>query len=95
MGQMGAGEGLSGAMPEGASDLLGQVPASVADQVSAFFEDLFSADNIMAEFARAMRTTYLFSIILVAAGALLALAVKGRVKRRAERVAPVEEDGGE
>jgi hypothetical protein len=46
-----------------------------------FFRDLFSLDNIMSEFARAMRTTYLFSIVLVLAGAILALLIRGSIKR--------------
>jgi hypothetical protein len=69
-------------MPERVTDLLGQVPASVADQATAFFRDLFGGDFVMGEFARAMRTTYVFSILLVFSGAALALAVSGRVRRR-------------
>jgi EmrB/QacA subfamily drug resistance transporter len=81
MGQLRAGGGISGAMPEGAGDMLGGMPAAVADQATMFFRDLFSLDNIMSEFARAMRTTYLFSIVLVLAGAILALLIRGSIKR--------------
>ena len=69
-------------MPDGFSDMLGQVPASVADQVVSFFKDLFSMDFIMESFAHAMRTTYTVSIILMIIGALLALAVSGKIRKK-------------
>jgi hypothetical protein len=36
----------------------------------------------MGNFVHAMRTTYLFSIILVLVGAALCLAVSGRIKKK-------------
>jgi MFS family permease len=76
-----SGAGMGGAMPEGAADILGGLPASAAEHVSVFFRDVFGLDVIMSEFAHAMRTTYLFSIILVSVGAILALLVGGSIKR--------------
>jgi EmrB/QacA subfamily drug resistance transporter len=81
MGQMRTG-GLGAAMPAGAQDMLSQVPASLRDQVIAFFKDLFSLDFIMTEFTRAMRSTYTVSIILMLIGAGLALFVSGSVKKK-------------
>ena len=69
-------------MPDGFSDMLSQVPASVADQAVSFFKDLFSMDFIMESFAHAMRTTYTVSIILMIIGALLALAVSGKIRKK-------------
>lgn len=80
MGEMRAGGGLGAAMPEGASDLLAQLPAGAADQAADFFRNLFDLDFIMSEFARAMRTTYLFSIALMVLGGLCALALRGHAK---------------
>lgn len=82
MGQVRAGGGLGAAMPEEIAGMLAQVPDSMAGQVTAFFKDLFSMDFVMGEFARAMRTTYIISIALVLLGALLALAVSGRLKKK-------------
>jgi hypothetical protein len=82
MGELRAGGGVGGRMPDGVTEMLNQVPASVADQVTAFFRDLFSLDFIMGEFVRAMRTTYGFSIILMVIGAALALAVSGRIRKK-------------
>ena len=82
MGQLRAGGSIEGALPAGAAEMLGQMPAAAADQVTAFFKDVFSLDSMMAEFARAMRTTYLFSIILVFVGAVLVLAVSGSIRRK-------------
>jgi EmrB/QacA subfamily drug resistance transporter len=82
MGQMRAGGGVGVAMPDGFSDMLGQLPASVADQAAAFFKDLFNMDFIMESFAHAMRTTYTVSIILMIIGALLALAVSGKIRKK-------------
>jgi hypothetical protein len=81
-GQMRAGGGLGASMPDELTSTLGQVPASMADQVAAFFKDLFSMDFMMGEFARAMRTTYVFSIVLMIVGALLALAVRGQIRKK-------------
>lgn len=53
----------------------------MADQATAFFKDLFSVDLVMGEFARAMRTTYVLSVILMVIGALLALVVRARLKK--------------
>ena len=50
--------------------------------MTTFFKDLFSKDFIMGEFAHAMRMTYFFSITLMAVGALLALGVSGRIKKK-------------
>lgn len=91
IGQMQASEGAAGGMSAGLGDLLAQVPASAADQIVAFFKDFFSVDFVMAEFARAMRTTYLFSIILMVVGAGLALAVSGRI-RKGRRTPPTGTD---
>lgn len=82
MGQMRTGGGFEAAMPPGVSDMVAGLPDSVAQQVTAFFKDLFSMDFIMGEFARAMRTTYILSIGLTLIGALLALGVKGAVDRK-------------
>jgi len=82
MGQMRAGGGLGASMPDELTSILGQAPVSMADQVAAFFKDLFSMDFIMGEFAHAMRTTYVFSIALMIVGALLALAVRGRIRKK-------------
>jgi len=81
MGQMRSGGSIGGAIPEKAAELLSQIPASVADKVVAYFQDVFSIDAIMTEFAQAMRTTYLFSVILVLVGAVLCLAVGRRLPR--------------
>ncbi len=75
MGQMQAGGGMGAAMPSDVQDMLSQVPASMQQQVVAFFKDLFDVNTIMDQFAHAMRTTYLFSIILMLVGAGLALFV--------------------
>ena len=91
MGQMRTGGGLAGGMtmPSGVTDMLKQLPESAATQVTAFFKDLFNVNFLMGEFAHAMRTTYFFSIVLMIVGALLALAVSGRVKKqRAAEAAP-------
>ncbi len=82
MGQMRTGGGVGLAMPEGFNEMLGQAPASVADQIGTFFKDLFSLDFLMDSFAHAMRTTFTVSIILMIVGALLALAVRGGIRRR-------------
>lgn len=81
MGQMRTGGGIGAAMPDGIAQMMEQVPASMAGQVSEFFSNLFSMDFIMGEFAHAMRTTYLFSIILLVVGAALALGIVGRKPR--------------
>jgi EmrB/QacA subfamily drug resistance transporter len=82
LGQMRAG-GLGAAMPAGSEEFLSQVPASMQQQVVAFFRDLFDMDFIMSAFTHAMRTTYFFSIVLMLIGAALALLVsnKSRSKR--------------
>jgi len=77
LGQMHGGGDLTSALPKEASDMLAQAPAGVAEQVGAFFRDLFTG-----EFAHAMRTTYLFSIILVFAAAMLVLALRSRAKEQ-------------
>jgi EmrB/QacA subfamily drug resistance transporter len=82
MGQMRTGGGLSAGMPEGAQQMLAQVPAVMQDKVVAFFKDLFNMDYIWTEFTRAMRTTYLVSIILMLVGAGLALFVSGRIRKK-------------
>jgi hypothetical protein len=69
-------------MPDNVTSMLEQVPDSVAAQVVDFFKDLFNMDFIMGEFARAMRTTYVFSIVLVVVGALLALGVRSARRKR-------------
>ncbi len=78
MGRMRAGGGLGASMPEGLTAVLDRLPASVAEQMVGFFKDMLNMDFVMGEFARAMRTTYLFSIALMIIGALLAVAVRGR-----------------
>lgn len=85
MGQMRGEGGIGAAMPEGVQQMLSQVPASMAEQVAAFFRDLFSLEVILGEFVRAMRTTYLVSIVLVLLGAAISLAVKGRAQKARER----------
>jgi mannose/fructose/N-acetylgalactosamine-specific phosphotransferase system component IID len=86
MGQLRGGGGVAGAMPAEVTSMLDKMPASVADQVKAFFKDVFSMDSIMSDFAHAMRTTYLVSIGLVCVGAGLALVVRNRA--RSQEVAP-------
>ena len=81
MGEMRAGGGLGASIPQGAGDLLAQLPGATADQVAGFFRSLFNLDFIMGEFARAMRTTYLFSIVLMVLGALCVLILRKRAKR--------------
>lgn len=81
MGEMRAGGGLGASMPQGASDLLAQLPGVTTDQITGFFRGLFDLEFIMGEFARAMRTTYLFSIILMIVGGLCALALRKRARR--------------
>ncbi len=82
MGDMRAGGGLGMSMPDGAASALSQMPAAEASQVAAFFKGLFDMDFIMGEFARAMRTTYFVSVILMVVGGLLALAVNSRIKKK-------------
>ena len=90
MGQMRAGGSMGMQMPDNVAGMLSQMPASVAEQVTGFFKDLFSLDFIMGEFAHAMRTTYFFSIVLMIVGGLLALAVSGRIKKKRARSNEVE-----
>lgn len=78
MGQLQAGGGLGGSMPAQFQGMLAQLPAQAVE----FFKGLFSKEFIMGEFVHAMRTTYVVSIVLVLVGALLCLAVSGRVKKR-------------
>ena len=78
MGQLQTGGSMGGSIPSGFQGMLAQLPAHAVN----FFKELFSADFIMGHFVHAMRTTYLFSIILVLVGAGLALAVSGRVKKK-------------
>jgi EmrB/QacA subfamily drug resistance transporter len=78
MGQLQAGGGLGGSMPSQFQGMLSQLPAQAVE----FFKSLFSRDFIMGEFVHAMRTTYMVSIVLVLVGALLCLAVSGRIKKR-------------
>jgi uncharacterized membrane protein YeaQ/YmgE (transglycosylase-associated protein family) len=49
----------------------------------------------MAEFARAMRTTYLFSIILVFVGAVLVLAVSGSIRRKVPGLETAKDGDGD
>jgi MFS family permease len=85
MGQMAGGSGIGASMPSSVQDMIAQVPASMQQQVIAFFKDLFNPDYIMGEFAHAMRTTYLASIILMLVGAALALFVSGRIKKKKQQ----------
>jgi EmrB/QacA subfamily drug resistance transporter len=78
MGQLQTGGSLGGSMPSGFQEMVAQLPA----EAITFFKELFSADFIMGNFVHAMRTTYLFSIILVLVGAALCLAVSGRIKKK-------------
>jgi EmrB/QacA subfamily drug resistance transporter len=95
MGQLraGGGFGVGMQMPSGVSDLLKAMPDSMAEKVVAFFKELFGIDYILGEFARGMRTAYFFSIILMVAGGMLALAVGGRVKK--QRAQPPQAGGWE
>ncbi len=81
LGQMRTG-GLGAAMPAGSEEFLSQVPASMQQQVVAFFRDLFDMDFIMSAFTHAMRTTYFFSIILMLIGAALALLISNKSRRK-------------
>jgi EmrB/QacA subfamily drug resistance transporter len=78
MGQLQTGGSLGGSMPSGFQEMVAQLPA----EAITFFKELFSADFIMGNFVHAMRTTYLFSIILVLVGAALCLAMSGRIKKK-------------
>lgn len=85
MGQIRAGGGLTGSMSQGMSDLMAQAPVQMREQIGEFFRELFSMDFLMGEFAHAMRTTYICSIVLMLVGALVALGVaklKPRQRRR-------------
>jgi hypothetical protein len=95
MGQLRGGGGFSGAMPDSVTSALSQMPASVAEQVKTFFKELFNMDAIMSDYVHAMRTTYLFSIILVGVGAILALAVTNRKTKPAAALTAAEECGDE
>jgi MFS family permease len=95
MGQLRAGGGLSGAMPDSVTSALAQMPASVAEQVKTFFKDVFNMDAIMSDYVHAMRTTYLFSIILVGVGAILALTVTARKAKPVVASTPAGECGDE
>jgi hypothetical protein len=77
IGQVREGGDFMSALPGEAGEMLAQLPAGVAEQVGAFFKDLFTV-----EFVQAMRTTYLFSIILVFAGSMLALVLRGSGRQR-------------
>ncbi len=82
MGDLRGGEfGVGIQLPSGVTDLLDAMPDSMAEKVVAFFRELLGIDYILGEFARGMRTAYFFSIVLMVAGGLLALAVSGRVKK--------------
>ncbi len=81
MGQMQSDGGIGASLPSGMQEMLAQAPASVAEQITKFFSQLFSPEFLMTEFARAMRTTYIFSIVLMLIGAGLALLIRNRVKR--------------
>lgn len=95
MGELRAGGGFSALMSTGPSSLLAHLPDSMGAQAAGFFQDLFSMDFIMGEFARAMRTTYIFSIILMIIGALLALAVRGRPGQEAAMESPLAPVSGD
>ncbi|MBC7292748.1 MAG: hypothetical protein H5T84_01350, partial [Thermoleophilia bacterium] len=71
MGQMQAGGSMAGGIPAGMGNLISQVPA----QAASFFKELLDPRFIMSEFVHAMRTTYLFSIVLMLVGAGLAVFV--------------------
>ncbi len=76
-GQAAGGADGTATMPKGLESL-GAMPSDVVQQ----FTDLFKV-----EFTHAMQTTYLFSIILVLAGAMLVLAVKQRGRSEFDGVA--------
>ena len=81
MGQMQSGNGIGASLPPGLKETLAQAPESVAGQVSDFFSRLFNPEFLMSEFARAMQTTYILSIVLTLVGAGLALAIRNHVRR--------------
>jgi hypothetical protein len=91
LGQLRGGGSLSGAMPDSVTSMLSQMPAAVAEQAKALLKDVFNMDSIMSDYVHAMRTTYLFSIILVGAGAILALAVTARKRSRPVEPGPAQE----
>jgi MFS family permease len=92
MGQLRTGAGFNVSMPSSVTKILSGLPESVASQLVSSFKSLFSLDFIMGEFSRAMRTTYVFSIILMVLGAVLALFVRSRLKQpEARQDAPEEE----
>jgi EmrB/QacA subfamily drug resistance transporter len=95
MGQLRGSGSFTGTMPDSVMNMLSQMPVSVAEQVKTFFKDLFNLDSIMSDYVHAMRTTYVFSIVLVGVGAILALAVTARKKRRQAASEPAGECGDE
>jgi EmrB/QacA subfamily drug resistance transporter len=87
--------GVAGAipLPDSVAHVLSQLPESVAKKVVDFFIDLFNLDFLVDKFAHGMRTAYFCAIILMVVGAVLTLAVSGRVKnQRATRPSGSESD---
>ena len=79
MGEMRAGGGSMGEPPAGIKDMMAQVPPQVADLV----REIFSRDLIMGEFVRAMKTTFLASMIVLVVGSLVALLIRSHVAKPA------------
>ena len=77
MGEMRAGGGSMGEPPAGIKDMMAQVPPQVADLV----REIFSRDLIMGEFVRAMKTTFLASMIVLVVGSLVALLIRSHVAK--------------
>ncbi len=82
MGQMQIGGGIGASLPADVQQMLDQAPASVAGQISEFFQHLFDPEFLMREFAHAMQTTYVLSIIITLVGAGLALALRNHVRQK-------------
>jgi EmrB/QacA subfamily drug resistance transporter len=80
MGEMAYGGGGGMTQPPAAvKDLLAQVPANMVQQVTQFFQDLFSRATIMGEFVHAMRTTFIAAIIALVVGSIVALLIRNHV----------------
>jgi EmrB/QacA subfamily drug resistance transporter len=93
MGEMSTG-GSMGKPPAAVTDMLAQVPASMVEQVKAFFAELFSRTVVLGEFVRAMQTTLLVSMVVLVCGSVLAAVfLRSHVAPVAEREETTLGDG--
>jgi len=89
LGEMRTDGGMSGAMPPEVKSMLSQAPQQAVD----YMKNLFSADFFMGEFARAMRTTMVVAVLILAVGALLALLISNHVQQRTAGMEEAREGG--